>query len=246
MGKNRQRASEVNDTDDRVGRIAAGDLAVLAVHRARAEWQLCPAPAEAYWLRVPAADDAIFRKLPLLGRWTADAGGRLVRLGGRVPEAVLPAEGWQALAALLPVGPPCRTRPGLPPVPIGFCLEPAADEQPATALLCRWEHFAAWAETAFADRLEALRFACCDDGRTLVAGTPPPAIPGTGYHRAGRLFLPCGWRLPDSVWPELLEDLLRLGTNRISMLHPDGSHEDIDEENLVPARRAAIRSTAIA
>lgn len=172
------------------------------------------------------------------------AGGRLVRLGRKVPDATLPADGWQCLAALLPLGPPPRGAPGMPPAPVAFRLAAAAAEQPATALWCRWERFAAWAETAFADRLDALRFACGDDGSALVVGTPLPAIPGTGYHRAGRLWLPCGWCLPDFAWPELLEDLLRLGRHRMSILHPDGSHEELDEENLVTAGRASVRATA--
>ena len=126
---------------------------------------------------------------------------------------------------------------------MSFRLERDDADHPAAALLCRGEIFAAWAETAFAPRLECLRFACCDDGRTFVAGHPLPAIPGAGFHRLGRLWLPCGWRLPDHAWPELLEEVLGLGANRMTILHPDGSHEELDEENLVPATRAAVRTT---
>lgn len=236
----------MSDTEVRVGKIGVGDLAVLAGFRALPGWELRPETAAIYWLRLPAEDDALFRKLPLLGRWTADADGRLVRLGQRVPEAVLPTDGWQSLAALLPPAPPRRGTPGMPPAPVGFRLETDDLEHPAAALLCRWEVFAAWAETAFAARLEVLRFACCADGRAFVIGSPQPAIPGTGYHRAGRLWLPCGWRLPDHTWQELVEELLRLGRNRMSILHPDGSHEELDEGNLVAADRTAVRRTATA
>lgn len=233
-------------TQHRVGKIAARDLAALASYRALPGWELRPDTATVYWLKLPTEDDAIFRNLPLLGRWSADAHGRLVREGRRVPEALLPADGWQTLATLLPLTPPPRGAPGMPPAAVGFHLQSDDAGHPAMALLCRWDVFAGWAETAFAPRLECLRFACCDDGRAFVVGHPLPAIPGAGYHRTGRLWLPCGWRLPDHAWPELLEDALRLGRNRMARLEPAGSHEILDEENLLAATRAAVRCTTAA
>lgn len=131
----------------------------------------------------------------------------------------------------------------MPPPAITFHLETDDADHPADALLCTGEIFAAWVETAFSPRLECLRFACCEDGRTFVAGLPLPAVPGAGFHRLGRLWLPCGYRLPEHAWPELIEELLGLGRNRMAILHPDGSHEELDEENLVPATRAAVRTT---
>lgn len=226
-----------------VGRIATTDLGALASHRGLAGWELCADGAEQFWLRVPLTDEAIFRKLPLLGRWVSDADGVLVREGRRVPEIMLPEKGWQSVSELLAVSPPLRGTPGMRPAAVGFSLDTDGANHPAAALLCESSVFSAWAETAFAPRLECLRFACCEDGRAFVAGVPLPAIPGTGFHRVGRLWLPCGYRLPDHVWPELLEEMLGLGANRTSLFHPDGSHEELDEENLVPATRAAVRSS---
>lgn len=246
MGKNRPTSRPVTATEHRVGRIAATDLGSLASYRGFAGWSLCAAGADEFWLRVPVEDEEIFRKLPLLGRWSADAAGLLVREGRRVPEAVLPANDWQTVAAFLTVMPPLRGAPGMPPPAVAYHLEMDDADHPAAALLCRMEALAAWAETAFAQRLECLRFACCEDGRTFVAGLPLPAIPGAGFHLLGRLWLPCGYRLPDHAWPELIEELLGLGSNRLAILHPDGSHEELDEENQVPATRAAVRSTSIA
>jgi hypothetical protein len=225
----------------RVGRIATTDIGALAIHRGLAGWSLCPAGPQEFWLRVPPEDEGVFRKLPLLGRWSADAEGSLVREGRRVPEAMLPAEGWQTVATYLTVGPPQRSAPGMPPPAVAFQLEVDSADHPAAALLCDGENFAAWVETAFARRLDRLRFACCNDGRLFVAGLPLPAIPGAGFHQLGRLWLPCGYRLPDHVWPELIEEMLVPGRNRMAVLHPDGSHEELDEENLVPASRAAVR-----
>lgn len=227
----------------RVGRIAATDLGALASWRGLAGWELAADGAERFWLRVPIDDEEIFRKLPLLGRWVSDADGRLVREGLRVPEAVLPEEGWMSVSKILAVLPPSRGAPAMPPPAVGFRLEADIGGHPAAALLCRGDVFSAWADTAFAPRLECLRFAWCEDGRAFVAGLPQPAIPGAGFHRIGRLWLPCGYRLPDHVWPELLEELLGLGRNRMTLLHPDGTHEELDEENLVPATRAAVRSS---
>lgn len=230
-------------TEQRVGKLAAGDLGVLAPFRAHGGWLLRQDDAGDYWLRVPAADEEKFRKLPLFGRWIDPGDGRLVREGRRVPDALLPDHGWQAIAVRLPVTPPQRGAPGMPPVPIGFQLEASAEDLPAGAVLCRWEDFSAWAAIAFADRLGPLRFARSDDGRAFVCGDPLPPIPGQGFHALGRLWLPCGRRLPDHLWPELLIELLGLGANRVALIHADGSHEEMDEENLIPATRAAIRAS---
>ncbi len=54
---------------------------------------------------------------------------------------------------------------------------------------------------------------------------------------------PSGQRLPDHLWPELLVELLSLGSNRVALIHADGSHEEMDEENLIPATRAAVRAS---
>ena len=231
-------------TEQRVGKLAAGDLGALAAFRAHAGWLLCEDGADAFWLRVPSDDEEDFRKLPLLGRWSLLDGGKIVREGRRVPEALLPTDGWRPLAVFLPVTPPPRGAPGMPPMPVGFQLVPDDAGLPAAALLCKWGAFADWVETAFAPRLERLRFACSEDGRAFVSGDPLPAIPGGGFYRIGRLWLPCGYRLPDHAWPELLEGTLRLGRNRLAILHADGSHEELDEENLIPAARAAVRITS--
>lgn len=233
----------MNAVTHRVGRIAASDLAMLSVYRNYSHWLLCADGGNAYWLKIATGDEEIFRKLPLVGRWTADADGQLTREGSRVPEAILPLVGWQPLADLLPVAPPRRSAPGMPPPAVGFRLVPDDGGHPATALICRFSDFSAWVSWALSARIECLRFACCEDGRALVVGTPLPPVPGAGWHRAGRLWLPCGWRLPDHVWVELLEEILGLGSNRMSLVHPDGSHEEVDEENLIPATRPAVRST---
>lgn len=230
-------------TEYRVGRLAATDLLSLAAFRAREGWLLCPDGAGHFWLKAPAADEESFRKLPLTGRWTGDREGRLIRDGGRVPEALLPAEGWRPVATELGVTPAPRGLPGMPPPAVRFRLERDEADLPAAALICRREIFSQWAETAFAPRLDSLRFACCEDGRAFVTGDPLPPLPGAGFHRLGRLWLPCGYRLPDHVWPELLEEVLGLGRNRLTILHPDGRHEELDEENLAPATRAAVRIT---
>lgn len=234
----------MNSLEHRVGRIATADLGALAVFRGHVGWALCPDDADQWWLRVPATDEDHFRKLPLLGRWSPDDAGLLVRDGRRVPEAPLPRDGWQSLVALLPLSPPQRNVPGMPPPAVGFGLERDVAEHAAAALLGSFADFAAWADTAITPRLAGLKFACAADGRVFIAGHPLPPIPGAAFHRQGRLWLPCGWRLPDHAWPDLLEEVLKLGRNRLALFHPDGSHEELDEENLVPATRAAVRTTA--
>lgn len=198
----------MNSLEHRVGRIATADLGALAAFRGHAGWSLCPDGADQWWLRVPATDEDHFRKLPLLGRWSSDDAGLLVRDGRRVPEAPLPRDGWQSPAALLPLSPPQRNVPGMPPQAAGFALERDDTELAAGALLGGFADFAAWADTAIAPRLAGLKFACAMNGRAFIAGHPLPPIPGAAFHRQGRLWLPCGWRLPDHAWPDLLEEVL--------------------------------------
>lgn len=233
----------MNASGYRVGRISVSELRALSAYRGLNGWSLCPAGPGETWLRVPFSDEEIFRKLPLIGRWTSDAVGLLVRDGRRVPENILPDAGWQLLSTYITVTMPLRTAPGMSPPTIEFQLEADESDRPATGVLCQMEVFATWVETAFAPRLECLRFACCEDGRAFVIGVPLPAIPGAGIHQLGKLWLPCGYRLPDHLWQELVEETLSLGNSRIAIVQPDGSHEDLESENLVSANRAAVRAT---
>lgn len=226
-----------------VGKIASDDLQSLAPHRALPGWELMVAEAGSCWLRVPLTNAAIFAVLPLSGRWTVDGGGLLTRIGRRVAELRLETGEWQPVSKMLPVGPPARGGVGMIPPAADFMLEIEHEEQPAEALLARWVDFAHWADTAFSPRLASLQFARCDDDRVLVTGKPVPPIRGTGFHRVGRLLLPGGYRLPDHVWPQLVEESLGLGANRMALIHSDGSYESVAEENFIPASRAAVRVT---
>ena len=244
MGEGHASLQALSAIEQRIGRIATADLGVLAAFRDRTGWALRDDGDGFHWLRVPATDEDLFRKLPLNGRWSVDSDHRLTRDGRLVAEALLPADSWQTLAAVIAVTPPLRGTPGMPPPAVSFRLEADAEMQPAAALLCRLADFATWAESALAPRFTGLRFAAAADGRVFVSGHPLPAIAGASYYTSGRLWLPCGWKLPDHTWPELLESVLKLGRNRVALLHPDGSHEELDQENLVPATRAAVRTTA--
>ncbi|MGC4014500.1 MAG: hypothetical protein QM755_08305 [Luteolibacter sp.] len=225
-----------------IGLVASADLQSLAPWRA-AGWELSPADQDRLWLRMKADDEVVFMTLPLVGRWLEGGDGLMTRMGKRVPEQVAPSGGWTSLATLLPIGPPHRGAVGMPPMPVSWTLEPDDADQPTTALMCRWPDFMAWALEAFAPRLECLMFARCDDDRVFVTGHPLPPVRGQGYHPAGQLWLPGGYQLPAHLWPELLEERLRLGASRFALLYPDGSHEEMAEENFVRATRAAVRLT---
>ena len=229
--------------EQRIGRIATADLGVLAAFRDRTGWALRDQGDGFHWLRVPATDEDHFRKLPLSGRWSVDSDHRLTRDGRLVAEALLPTDGWQPLAVVIAITSPLRGAPGMPPPAVSFRLDTDSEMQSSGALLCRLTDFATWADGALAPRFASLRFATTDDGRVFVSGHPLPAIAGASYYTSGRLWLPCGWKLPDHTWPDLLESVLKLGRNRVALLHPDGSHEELVQENLVPATRAAVRTT---
>jgi hypothetical protein len=244
LGENYNPDQSLTEPCYRVGRIAAEDLGILAQYRNLPNWSVLSTDEGDFWLRVPVEDDESFSKLPLAGRWRSGLDGLLVREGRKVPESMLPMEmGWIPVGEFLKVSSPLRGALGMRPPALAFVLETDDAGHEAEALLCDGQSFADWVETAFAPRLELLRFAFAEDGRALVLGLPLPAIAGSGLYPLGRLWLPCGYRLPDHVWPELVEDLLALGGNRLAILDPDGSFEEIDEENLVPATRSAVRTT---
>ena len=131
--------SPTPDTIEKLRVLNDLDLGALAAYRGLPGWSLRPDTNGISWLKVPTGDEEIFRKLPLLGRWTSDTSGKLTREGKSVPEAMLPDDGWQPLATMLPVAPPPRGAPGMPPPAVGFRLEtddaghPAADD-PGLAL----------------------------------------------------------------------------------------------------------------
>jgi len=243
VAENLQSHCSVNARTYRVGRLSASDLGALAPHRARTDWALCPDGTAHFWLRVPESDETLFQKIPLTRRWTSLRDHTLIRDGHRVAEATLPQVGWQPLPIYITLDLPQRGSPGMPPPPMALALIKDSNDRPADALICDGVTFATWAETAFSLRLECLHFACCADRRAFVQGCPLPAIPGTACYQEGQLWLPCGYRLPDHLWPELLADVLALGNNRMTLLHPDGSHEKLDSENLIPATRASVRSS---
>ncbi len=242
MGKDQSGLSASHSGESCIGLIAAQDLGMLAAYRSSG-WEICPADGDRFWLRVPVSDLVTFARLPLYGRWMEGPGGRLTRPGHQVPDRVLPASGWCELAKRMPIGFPACGAPGMPAAPIAIALEAGDPGIETEALLCRWTDFAGWVEHAFSIRTGGLKFARCDDERVFVIGRPLPPLRGSGFHRTGRLLIPGGHRLPDHLWPELLEELLDPGGIGLTMIHPDGSHEILEEAHLVPVTRSAVRLT---
>ncbi|MEO0447523.1 MAG: hypothetical protein AAF191_15730, partial [Verrucomicrobiota bacterium] len=101
--------------------------------------------------------------------------------------------------------------------------------------------FSAWSETILAPRLEGLQCALATDGRCLLKGAPFPGVAGTPLFRAGRLWLPAGYALPDFLWPELVEEALSVPGGATALVHPDGEGELIPEEAWVAVTRATVR-----
>ena len=224
-----------------VGLIGEGDLPTLAPHRARAGWECAGADEGRLWLRLPVADEEVFARLPMLGRWTSDTGNTLTRLGRKVPDRRMPDSGWKPLAAWLGLLFPAKSAPGMSPFPIGFGLVDSDVFREAGALLARWGCFESWAEQVLSPRLGCLRFALDDAGRVLVTGDPLPAVDGTPYWKCGRLWLPAGKDLPDWVWPELVEEAFKLPEGCSALLDEAGGHSVIPDEAFVKASRTAVR-----
>lgn len=202
---------------------------------------------EEIWLRGDALrddDEGLLRAVPGAERFEVNDEAELIPLGGRVPTGYLPGVAWQPLSEFarpaLPLAPLASSTPALEPLVL------AVDdvERPIAALLTSLASWAAYADCAPLVRLSRLSFLASSDNRVLIVGTPLPPLAGVRYWEAEGCYVAAGFHWQPAIDPLLVRRALRLDDNELAIWHADGSWERASRDDLVLARRGAVRATA--
>ncbi len=203
-----------------------------------------------FWLAGEESMPVAWENLPAETRYRTDAlqpGGKLWQEGRCTPTAKIPAVQWQPIAeAIVPEGSPAAyLAPNLFPIP--WSLEKPSELQfppKPILLLTKTRELWKWTETAPKVRQTPLRFTSCTDTDCVVLGEPLPALAGTAFYQAGRLFLPLGFVLPPALTPDLAAESLGIVPNgrhaELGILRPTGNCLRIRESWLVPLNFPAL------
>ena len=163
--------------------------------------------------------------------------------GRLLPVAQLPYGPW------LPVSEACAPQaepaalPGAMPERVALRVVADGVERPCTALVCAWDEWTRWADTAPALRLAPLRFARCG-AEALVVGAPLPGLPGTRCHQDGPLLLPAGATLEPACSAATARRVFRLAEGELALVGADGTWDAVPAGALLAATRANVRATA--
>lgn len=206
---------------------------------------------DGFWLRGDHADALLWRRLqqlPGAEPFERLADGRIVRPGGRVPAATLPAGPWLPLAQLFALSLPT---PALPAVAVaGAPLQLARGDVDdvwsvgTPALATTVAALRAWSEGAAELRYRGLTFVAAADGLAFVVGAPPPPVPGDSFVVVAGVALPAGHVLVPPCAPALVRAHLGLAEGDIAWFQPDGRCRVLPATAFVAMSRAALRGTA--
>jgi hypothetical protein len=179
------------------------------------------------WVRWEPASEAVLRRvLPLPGAELYERRGELwYRHGHRLPSFGLPVDRDERIplsTAVLPE--PVHPDPpaGVVPGPVSLSLVRDGFPREASALRCRLEVLARWAEMAPTARLDALRAARAGD-LVLLVGRPLPPLPEAERFWGAGVLVPLGFR-PEPDLPEAtLRHALGAGEETSLVLTAEGA-----------------------
>lgn len=183
------------------------------------------------------------RKVSGLVDWEVK-GERLCRWGNLIPEAILPRLTWSPLKDSFSFTMPESAGSGMNFAGTRLELIRSAEEKKANLLITSWESWTAWAITAPEIRLKALKFAVEAHGQALIWGEPLPTLSGIFYTETDGIAVPCGWQWQPALPAIALRHWLDLSPGDLALLEPDGQQRVIFAEQIIPATRANVRSTA--
>jgi hypothetical protein len=198
---------------------------------------------ERAWLRWDAGHDEILRHLlPIKGAelFTLHE-GLWYQPGRSLPVFDVPAVGEsQPLARLvtpLLVRPEQSVATTFSPLPLRLVRD--SMPRPASAVCCRLDVLAEWAELATTRQLKVLSAARCGE-RVLVIGRPlPPLHQGVRYWGTD-ILTPLGFGHEPALPEGQLREALSLQAEEIALIQPDGV-EVLSRQALAPLTRAGIR-----
>lgn len=221
--------------------LPAESLPALADLRARGGVRVKRDGARA-WVFWTAGDSAVLRRvLPVRGaELFARRGEFWVRPGHSLPTFGAPDKaGTRPLAEVVfpePVRPLVEERFAFKRVRLTLARDDRP--RPATALLCRLEELAAWADGIPASRLAGLKAALCE-GLALVRGERLPELPGVGRFWGGAVLTPLGLRPEPALEERELGRAIGLADGELALLGAEGA-EVIDGGLLRPLTRAGL------
>ena len=198
---------------------------------------------ERAWLFWTAGDGAVLRRvLPAPGTEVyARRGEFWFRLGRSMPAFGVPDErGTKPLAEVVvpePVRPLTEERPAFERVRLTLARD--GRPRPATAILCRLEDLARWADGVPVTRLASLEAARCD-GLALVRGEKLPELPDAERFWGATILAPLGCRPEPALSERELGRALGLGDGEIALLTAEGA-EVIAGSVFRPVARAGLR-----
>ena len=231
--------------DNIVGELAVLDLPSLGPYRQYSDWELAKAGEESCFIKAPISEEytELFSKIPFTNRWYLDD-GKLYLQGHTLPSRTIQGLQWFSLASFLPLSPvlPVSNEDYFSHLSIE--LEPAFTESESRAMICSYQEFKRWVETASELRMNPLKYAVSSDERVFILGTPLPPIYGVSYYQEGAIFLPAGKQLPENIHFQLIESSLNLTRKQIAIF--SGVEFDvIDSECLLPVSRSGVRTVNV-
>lgn len=198
------------------------------------------------YLKVPAGFSADKRilQLPVVHSYWLDEQENIFPLHGLTPTGKLPVLNcWIPIADFVQTALPVAAMPGQSPVKLSVGLLPSTDTQESFALLTHLQTWKAWAETAPAIRLTALRFAVSANSEVLITGYPLPALPGKEYWMQHQVLILAGYAFKIDVTTEIISQELNPNKHSYLLFDKESNWQQIPLDSFAPATRSAVRLT---
>jgi hypothetical protein len=222
------------------------DLAAVGRLRQVAGVEVCEL-ADQVWLRGPALDDKLHRRLaavPGARRFYVLPDGQLQPVAGRLPKDRLPGGPWVSLREWLALELPRASLAGRLADRAPMVLVRSARPEAASVLLTSIDRWEAYAIQSPQVRLDCWRFAVAADGRVVVCGEPLPPLPGERWAEREGIAVPAGWRWAPPVEAAIARAVFGLAPGDWALWQTDGKWQRIRAADFVPASRAAVRASA--
>lgn len=178
----------------------------------------------------------------LVDRW-------LMRDGGRVAVAELPALNWQPIKKVIQFQFPWIGEAGrLANVQsLTWQLARGGIEQPSAASIIEWHTLVQWVDTAPQWRLDKLRYCISQqEGKcfALVLGTPVPPVQSQYLVAKQHVLIPAGMHWLPELEPSLVQRSFDVHSGQWLLWRATDDWSLIDDEMLVPLSRASVRTFA--
>ncbi len=201
---------------------------------------------DSVWVRGPELKEAqqrMLRAIPRAEWFELDAEGRLRPEGKRLATGPIPRLAWRPILEAVPVSLPHAGFAGTPLRPSNLKLVRSSEPRTPNLLLTTPDEWSRYGETAPQIRLAAWRFASDGAGRILVRGLPLPPLPGSLFVEENGMAIPAGWSFIPPLPSTVVREILAIPRGDIALFAPDGTWEQVAEDDFVPAARAAVRPT---